>query len=218
MVGVGIEGFFGKSTPTLLSKNPNAPYWMTIGNGADPAPYAPICEGQDFKQNHDLEVIYTDASNCLPRMVCLSMIPESLVHYCRDFLELLKMSRVSNLIEAFNVLQAIDFTSLHLYTDLYGIGDVESQINFTAEYLKSHLEVTADLQKPLIITEFGKLPPLSDRNAYFSHLYSLVEASVNTGGPLAGKGQSSVIVSTLKLHIMLNRIHEPSGQDKAKSQ
>lgn len=56
LVGVGIEGFFGNSTPSLLDQNPKLAYWMTVGNGANPAPYAPICEGQDFKSNHDLEV------------------------------------------------------------------------------------------------------------------------------------------------------------------
>ena len=90
------------------------------------------------------------------------------------------------------MLQAIDFTSVHLYTDLYGLGDVQSQITFSAEYLQSHLEVASSLRKPLIITEFGKLPPLPDRNAFFSYIYGLAEASVKAGGPLAGESQSSL--------------------------
>lgn len=56
LVGVGMEGFYGISTPDRLPDNYNAPYWTTVGNGNNPAPYAPICEGQDFMANHDLEV------------------------------------------------------------------------------------------------------------------------------------------------------------------
>ncbi len=65
LVGVGMEGFYGNSTPLLLAQNPNAPYWMTVGNGANPAPYAPICEGQDFMANHDLEVTTQEAGSRL---------------------------------------------------------------------------------------------------------------------------------------------------------
>ena len=83
--------------------------------------------------------------------------------------------------------------SVHLYTDLYGVGDVQLQIRFTAEYLRSHLTLSADLQKPLIITEFGKLPPLSERNAFLSYIFDLAEASASTGGPFAGKDRWSVL-------------------------
>lgn len=82
---------------------------------------------------------------------------------------------------------------MHLYTDLYGVGDVQSQIRFTADYLRSHLELSADLQKPLIITEVGKLPPLSERNAFFSFIFDLAEAAASTGGPFAGKDGWSVL-------------------------
>ena len=84
-------------------------------------------------------------------------------------------------------MQAIDVTSVHLYTDLYGIGGVQSQIKFTTEYLAGHLKVSAGLQKPLIITEFGKLPPLADRNAFFSYIYKTAESSAFENGPLAGE-------------------------------
>ena len=56
LVGVGIEGGFGASTPEMLRNNPLAPYWSTLANGGNPAPYASVCEGQDFYRNHDLEV------------------------------------------------------------------------------------------------------------------------------------------------------------------
>ena len=64
---------------------------------------------------------------------------------------------------------------------------MESQMSFTAKYMEGHLNVSGLLEKPLIITEFGKLPPLSERNAFFKFIYSLALASAEEDGPLAGQ-------------------------------
>ena len=51
LVGVGVEGFYGASSPARLADNP-APSLNSNANGGSPAPYAAICEGQDFSANH----------------------------------------------------------------------------------------------------------------------------------------------------------------------
>ena len=55
LVGVGVEGFYGQSTPTRLTDNPS-PSLGADANGGNPAPFAAICEGQDFSANHAPQV------------------------------------------------------------------------------------------------------------------------------------------------------------------
>lgn len=55
LVGVGVEGFYGQSTPSRLLDNPS-PSLGAEANGGNPAPFAAICEGQDFSANHAPQV------------------------------------------------------------------------------------------------------------------------------------------------------------------
>lgn len=64
LVGVGVEGFYGRSTPEMLPDNP-APNLGSLANGNNPAPYSAICEGQDFVANHAPEVSSPCPSSCI---------------------------------------------------------------------------------------------------------------------------------------------------------
>lgn len=58
------------------------------------------------------------------------------------------------------------------------------------------MAVSAALQKPLIISEFGKYPPLADRNAYLKYVYGIAATSAASNGPLAGEIGFSIRLST----------------------
>lgn len=82
--------------------------------------------------------------------------------------------------------QAVDFTSIHLYPDYWATGNLTFQLDFTAQFIAGHIAESAALQKPLIISEFGKYPPLADRNTYLQYVYGTAASSAASGGPLAG--------------------------------
>ena len=84
-------------------------------------------------------------------------------------------------------LQAIDFTSIHLYPDFWASSNLTFQLQFSAQYINGHMAESAALQKPLIISEFGKLPPLADRNTYLRSVYGVAASSAASSGPLAGE-------------------------------
>ncbi len=82
--------------------------------------------------------------------------------------------------------QAVDFTSIHLYPDYWATGNLTFQLQFTAQFIAGHMAESATLQKPLIISEFGKYPPLADRNTYLQYVYGVAASSASSGGTLAG--------------------------------
>lgn len=83
-------------------------------------------------------------------------------------------------------MQGIDFTSVHLYTDFYGVGDLEGQLEFVERSLRGHMNISEALNKPLIITEWGKLPPIPERNTFSEFIYDLAAQSASERGVLAG--------------------------------
>ena len=83
--------------------------------------------------------------------------------------------------------QEIDFTSIHLYPDYWATGNLTFQLQFTAQYIAGHMAESAGLQKPLIISEVGKYPPLAARNTHLKYLYGIAASSAASNGALAGK-------------------------------
>ena len=104
-------------------------------------------------------------------------------------------------------MQGIDFTSVHLYTDFYGVGDLEGQLQWVERNLQAHMNISEALQKPLIITEWGKLPPLPERNAFSKFIYDLATQSAMEGGVLAGApAEISVTCTSFLLSLPLRAL------------
>ena len=76
LVGVGVEGFYGQSTPSRLPDNPS-PSLSANDNGGSSAPYAAICEGQDFTANHSPQACIVLKPSVCPHWWCgcHSLIP-----------------------------------------------------------------------------------------------------------------------------------------------
>ena len=84
-------------------------------------------------------------------------------------------------------LQGVDLTMIHIYPDfMTSAGNLTMQLEFTQQYIQGHVEESQKLNKPLVIGEIGKEPPLADRNTYFTSVFQTAMQSAARGGTLAG--------------------------------
>ncbi|MCC9167017.1 glycoside hydrolase 5 family protein [Pontibacter harenae] len=96
----------------------------------------------------------------------------------------------------------IDYLTMHIWPKNWGWldannigGTIDTAIAQTEGYMNRHIAVARDLNKPIVMEEFG-LPrdnhtySLSDkttnRDKYYSYIFDRVLQSAKTGGPLAG--------------------------------
>jgi len=96
----------------------------------------------------------------------------------------------------------IDYSTFHLWPKNWGWYDAKQleatfpeTMQKTGEYMALHIRLAEQLNKPLVLEEFGlerdqgKLTPdasVQYRNQYFQYVYSFVARSSHTGGPLVG--------------------------------
>lgn len=80
----------------------------------------------------------------------------------------------------------IDLLSYHLYPDFAILCDLQCQLNWTQQQLNAHIDAAAAVGKPLLLGEFNKLPPVSDRNAFVDMVLSTLQQAVAAGKPVAG--------------------------------
>ena len=80
---------------------------------------------------------------------------------------------------------------IHIYPDfMTSAGNLTMQLEFTQQYIQGHMDESQKLNKPLVIGEIGKEPPLADRNTYFSSVFQTAMQSAASGGTLAGRPSS----------------------------
>lgn len=58
--------------------------------------------------------------------------------------------------------------------------------SFCGVQLNAHIDAAAAVGKPLLLGEFNKLPPVSDRNAFVDMVLSTLQQAIAAGKPLAG--------------------------------
>eukprot|EP01025_Chloroclados_australasicus_P029293 TRINITY_DN29229_c0_g1_i1.p1 TRINITY_DN29229_c0_g1~~TRINITY_DN29229_c0_g1_i1.p1 ORF type:complete len:591 (-),score=64.04 TRINITY_DN29229_c0_g1_i1:1726-3498(-) len=85
--------------------------------------------------------------------------------------------------------QAIDFAGIHIWVDNWAIG-YEGE-SFFAQWVDAHMEDAVNLNKPLVIEEFGKITWADDnmiweRDPYFALAYQKLYDSVYQGNALQG--------------------------------
>jgi mannan endo-1,4-beta-mannosidase len=95
----------------------------------------------------------------------------------------------------------INFVNYYIYLcDFYYVNygcrvsssDETAQDEFVDKWVQTHIQDSKDiLNKPIIITEFGKSSKYSGynvdkRNSYFEKLYNFVYNSASNGGPCSG--------------------------------
>ncbi|KAK2364922.1 mannan endo-1,4-beta-mannosidase [Trifolium repens] len=92
-----------------------------------------------------------------------------------------------------NQVAEIDFATIHLYPETWvSSTDESAQDAFVDKWVQTHIQDSKDiLNKPILITEFGKSSKYSGynvdkRNSYFEKLYNFVYNSASNGGPCAG--------------------------------
>ncbi|MBA0605096.1 hypothetical protein Godav_017707, partial [Gossypium davidsonii] len=94
-----------------------------------------------------------------------------------------------------NQIPDIDFATIHLYPEswLPSTNKTEAeQLAFVEKWIESHvLDSNAVLEKPIVISEFGKSYKLEGysldkRNKYFQKIYDDVYNSARLGGPFVG--------------------------------
>ncbi|KAL6912074.1 hypothetical protein ACP4OV_000879 [Aristida adscensionis] len=92
-----------------------------------------------------------------------------------------------------NMIPAVDFATIHSYPDQWMSGaSNEAQVAFMRRWLASHAgDAAAELQKPLLVTEFGWSArsngyTVGARDAYFRMVFDAVYASAVSGGACAG--------------------------------
>ncbi|KAL3514670.1 hypothetical protein ACH5RR_027387 [Cinchona calisaya] len=92
-----------------------------------------------------------------------------------------------------NQIKDLDFATVHSYPDAWLVGQSEeAQLSFLNNWHKSHIQDAENiLQKPLLITEFGKSSKdpnfnMDQRDLLFNTVYSTIYSSASGGGVAAG--------------------------------
>ncbi|KAK9792495.1 hypothetical protein WJX73_008718 [Symbiochloris irregularis] len=88
-----------------------------------------------------------------------------------------------------HALPGIDYAAIHLWPDNWAQYDID----FARYWISNHSANAKTLQRPLLLEEFGKavnssVPQQNEfqRQAFYKLIYSLVESSIDDGGPLKG--------------------------------
>ncbi|KAK4794342.1 hypothetical protein SAY86_012336 [Trapa natans] len=92
-----------------------------------------------------------------------------------------------------NQIPGIDFATVHSYPDQWlTTSDYESQLSFLRDWVSTHIQdAQITLQKPILFAEFGKTSresgySPSQRDQFFSTVYSAIYTSASGGGVAAG--------------------------------
>ncbi|KAF7818058.1 mannan endo-1,4-beta-mannosidase 4-like [Senna tora] len=92
-----------------------------------------------------------------------------------------------------NLIPQIDFATIHLYPEQWiSNSDEAAQSAFVDKWVQSHIEDSNNvLQKPIIISEFGKSSKSEGysgekRDRYFEKLYNVIYKSASSGGACRG--------------------------------
>ncbi|KAK9842996.1 hypothetical protein WJX74_005452 [Apatococcus lobatus] len=80
----------------------------------------------------------------------------------------------------------IDFATIHIWPDNWMSVDDDAKMRFARRWINCHVNCCATLQKPLVITEFGKKPAGPARLAFYEKVYETFETHAQAGHPLAG--------------------------------
>ncbi|XP_010943133.3 putative mannan endo-1,4-beta-mannosidase 9 [Elaeis guineensis] len=91
-----------------------------------------------------------------------------------------------------NQVPEIDFTTIHSYPDQWIPGSSDdAQLAFMKSWIQAHIEDSTTLQKPFIVSEFGRSSRSSGytvdvRDSYFKTVYDAIYSSAKSGGPCTG--------------------------------
>ncbi|KAH7653246.1 Mannan endo-1,4-beta-mannosidase protein [Dioscorea alata] len=92
-----------------------------------------------------------------------------------------------------NQIHAIDFTTIHVYPDLWiPRADEATQLNFVTDWIHSHTQAADEvLRKPLLVTEFGKTSPSAgcngvDKVAFYRTAYNVIYKLIMARSACAG--------------------------------
>ncbi len=95
----------------------------------------------------------------------------------------------------------IDYMTIHIWPKNWGWykpeqpSTLDSSEQKTIKYLDDNLTVARELQKPMVVEEFGFMrdnernspdSPVVARNSYYQFIFQLIEDSIKAGSPLAG--------------------------------
>eukprot|EP00884_Botryococcus_braunii_P022357 jgi/Botrbrau1/8805/Bobra.0330s0035.1 len=176
LLTVGMHGFFGLSTPSLMRTNPSDVNVFSSVSSGNIFAANPVCRGEDFA-----------------RIFSIPQLDFSSMHMYPDFVTLCTKDCQADTADMYVGDVQLTLTELGTWV----LCSPGCQAKIARNWLQVHIDKATVLGKPLFLGEFGAQRPVWRRNAIYSTFYNSLYKAAAAGWAVAGSAMWMLQAATM---------------------